>query len=196
MFPDISHTAYQTFNSDYLGHVQNRPDDHDWQFYFITAPVDLTALSLGFGEVMVGVCSTGEVIASDGRVYEGEAVTAETVTLPSFGRKGFNALKECIEYNDKILTELGWIPAESDPAKQLPTANIETMINSGSFLPTTYHYHGMMCPNTNPLSAGFHSCDLGRMCSKWAGSTSVASGGMGVQCGKEVAAQLDAAGLI
>ena len=63
---------------------------------------------------------------------------------------------------------------------------------SGSFLSSTYHYHGMMCPTTNGLAPGFHACDLSRMCRKWAGSTSVAAGAMGVQCGEEVAAELAA----
>ena len=90
-----------------------------------------------------------------------------------------------LELNDQILKELGWVPAGAVPE------TLEEMVASASYLPSTYHYHGMMCPNTNELAAGFHACDLSRMCRK-----SVASGGMGVQCGIEVAAELDAAGLV
>jgi len=135
---------------------------------------------------MIGVCTTGEAIANDGRVYGGPAVSADTVQLPSFGTAEYNAVIECLEYNNQTLTDLGWIPAEDVPFPSSP----EEMAANPSFLSTTYHYHGTMCPNTNPMSPGFHACDLSRMCRKWAGSTSVASGGMGVQCGREVAKQL------
>lgn len=141
------------------------------------------------GELIVGVSTTGEQIQNDGRVYAGEAVNESTVKLPTFGNEEFAAVKDGLDINNEILMELGWMPLSPVPA------TIEEMVGNASFLPTTYHYHGMMCPSEVTLTAGFHACDLSRMCRKWAGSTSVASGGMGVQCGKEVAADLAAAGL-
>ena len=167
------------------------------------------------GEIMIGVSSTGEQIQNDGRVYASDAVSSTSVELPTFTQVEFEEVKgklvvqllpllfcakiirttTChtvteagLELNDQILKELGWVPAGAVPE------TLEEMVASASYLPSTYHYHGMMCPNTNELAAGFHACDLSRMCRKWSGSTSVASGGMGVQCGIEVAAELDAAG--
>ena len=170
-----------------IGHVQSRPNHHKWQYYYVTFPFPDYANNLG--EIVVGVSSTGEPIQNDGLVYASDAVSATSVVLPSFGNEEFTAIKEGHDVNNEILTELGWIPLGAVPT------TMEEMEANPSFLRTTYHYHGMMCPSQVTLKSGFHACDLSRMCRKWAGSTSVASGGMGVQCGKEVASQLAASGL-
>ena len=163
-------------------HVQSRPDDQSWQYYYIAFPAEDHLGNMG--EMLVGVASTGEQISNDGRVYEGESISDSTVDLPSFGMDEFMAVKEGLGTNNDVLTQLGWSPLGSIPE------TLEDMLADGSYLPSTYHYHGMLCPQQVSLSRGFYACDLSRMCSKWAGSTSVASGAMGVQCGKEVAAIL------
>ena len=202
-----------------INHVQSRPNDQMWQYYFVAFPfVDYKG---NLGEIMVGVSTTGEQIQNDGRVFQSDAVSSTSVELPSFTQAEFDEVKGKLNYplgnmftsflshqphtnncslismtnvegldkNHDILTQLGWIPTGAPPS------TLEEMETSSAFLRTTYHYHGLMCPNTNDLATGFHACDLSRMCRKWAGSTSAASGGMGVQCGKEVAAELAAAGL-
>lgn len=161
-----------------IGHLQTRPENHTWQYYFVTA---------GASNMIIGVSTTGELIEDDGRVYEGDAIGPDTVKLPSLNQRGYEAITDGLNKNDRILSALGWTGFFGQP--QSFPATIEDMKTSSSFLASTYHYHGTLSQTT--MSPGFHAGDLSRMSRKWAGSTSVAAGAMGVQAGNEVADALE-----
>jgi len=172
---EFDYSTVDVAGESILGHLQTRPDHHRWQYYYTTA---------GESNMLITVSTTGELIEDDGRVYAGRALGPDTVDLPTLQQAGFEAIMEGIMKNHEVLTNLGYFTQVDVEA----ITDIETLVNTPGYLPTTYHYHGTL--SATRLAPGFYAGDLSRMTFKWAGSTSVAAAAMGIQAGKEVLCQL------
>ena len=99
--------------SHMVSHVQSRPTDQKWQYYYVAFPFPDSFGNLG--EIMVGVSTTGEQIQNDGRVYAGDAVSSTTVELPSFTQLEFEEVKGTLKYISSKLTILFCAKLHSPP---------------------------------------------------------------------------------
>ena len=105
--PNFENVTGTLAAADLIYHVQSRPDDQRWQYYYVVVPFDDAFGNQG--EIMVGVSTTGEQIQDDGRVFEGDSVSSTSVVLPSFTQLEFEQVKEGLEVNGAILIGLGTI---------------------------------------------------------------------------------------